>query len=82
MTIESSKANTTIIHPRQRKRLCKQTMVERNSKLLLSRKFDFDPEEILDNLLLFKLKKTSEDKIFDSILQKNTRQKRYLLYRT
>ena len=82
MTIESSKANTTIIHPRQRKILCEQTMVERNSKLLLSRKFDFDPEEILDNLLLFKLKKTSEDKIFDSILQKNTRQKRYLLYRT
>ena len=46
MTIESSKANTTIIHPRQRKRLCEQKMVENNSKLLLSRKFDFDPKEI------------------------------------
>ena len=45
-------------------------MVENNSKLLLSWKFDFDPEEILDKSLLFDLKKTSEDKIFDSILEK------------
>ena len=45
-------------------------MVENNSKLFLSGKFDFDPEEILNLLLLFNLKKTSEDKIFDSILKK------------
>ena len=45
-------------------------MVENNSKLLLSWKFDFDPEEILDKSLLFDLKKTSEDKIFDWILEK------------
>ena len=32
-------------------------MVENNSKLLLSGKCDFDPEEILDKLLLFNLKK-------------------------
>ena len=44
MTVESSKAKTTIIHPRQTKKLCEQKMVENNSKLLLSRKFDFDPE--------------------------------------
>ena len=44
-------------------------MAENNSKLLLSRKFDFDPEEILDRSLLFKLKKTSQDKTFDSILE-------------
>ena len=37
---------------------------------MLSGKFDFDIEEILDKLLLFDLKKTSEDKIFDSILEK------------
>ena len=57
MTVESSKANITIIHPRQRKKLSEQKMVEDNSKLLLSGKFDCDPEEILDKLLLFNLKK-------------------------
>ena len=45
-------------------------MVENNSKLLLLGKFDFDPEEILYKSFLFDLKKTSEDKIFDSILEK------------
>ena len=37
---------------------------ENNSKLLLYWKFEFD------KLLLFYLKKTNEDKIFDSILEK------------
>ena len=45
-------------------------MVENNSKLLLSGKFDFNHEEILDQLFLFNLKKRSENKIFDSILEK------------
>ena len=45
-------------------------MAENNSKLFLSEKFDFEPEEILDKLLLFDFKKTSEEKIFDSILEK------------
>ena len=45
-------------------------MAENSSKVMLSGKFDFDIEEILDKLLLFDLKKTSEDKIFDSILEK------------
>ena len=60
----------TIIHLRQRKRLREQKMVENNSKLLSSRKFDFESEEILDKSLLFGLNKTSKDKIFDSILEK------------
>ena len=34
-------------------------MVENNSKLLLSGKIDFDPNEVLDKSLLFDLKKTS-----------------------
>ena len=42
-------------------------MAKNKSKLLLSGKFDFDPEEILDKSLSFDLKKTSEEKIFDSI---------------
>ena len=45
-------------------------MAENNSKLLLLGKIDFDPEEILDKLLLFDLKKTTKDKIFYSILEK------------
>ena len=45
--------------------------MENNLKLLLSRKFDFDPEEILDKTLLFNLKKKqAKIKIFDSILEK------------
>ena len=60
MTAESSKAKTTIIYLRQRKNLRKQKMMENNLKLLLSRKFDFDPEEILDKNLLFNLKKNKQ----------------------
>ena len=57
MTDESKRANTTIKYPRERKKLRERKMVENNSKLLLSGKCDFDPEEILDKLLLFNLKK-------------------------
>ena len=45
-------------------------MVENSSKVILSGEFDFDTEEILDELFLFDLKKTSKDKIFYSILEK------------
>ena len=48
-TVQSSQAKTTIIYPRHRKKLREQKMAENNSKLLLLGKFDFDPEEILDN---------------------------------
>ena len=54
MTVESSKAKTTTIHQMQRKKFQEQKMAENNSKLLLSGKFDFDPEEILDKSLLRK----------------------------
>ena len=73
MTVESSKAKTTINHPKQRKKLREQKiqkMGENNSKLLLSGKFNFDPEEIFDKSLLSDLKKTSKDKIFELILKK------------
>ena len=60
MTAESSKAKTTIIHLRQSKNLREQKMPENNSKLLLLRKFDFDPEEILGKLLLFDLRKNKQ----------------------
>ena len=52
-------------------------MVESNSELLLSGKFDFDPKEILNKFLLFDLKKTSKDISFNT--RKITRQKRYIL---
>ena len=45
-------------------------MAKNNSKLLSSGKFDFDPKKFLDNSLLFTLKETSEEKIFDFILKK------------
>ena len=67
MTVESKKVKTIIKYPRKRK---KQKIAENNLKLLLSTRFDFDPEEILDKFLLFNLKKRSEEKIFDLILEK------------
>ena len=70
MTVESKKGKTIIKYPRKRKKLREQEIVENNLKLLLSAKFDFYPEEILDKLLLFNLKKRSEEKIIDSILEK------------
>ena len=73
MTVELSNVKTRIIYLRQRKTLHKQKMAENNSKLLLSGKFDFDPEEILDKLLLFSLKKISKDRIFDSIKKYQTK---------
>ena len=45
-------------------------MAKKNSKAILSKTFDFDPEEYLDKYLLFNLKKTSEEKFFDSIFEK------------
>ena len=57
MTIESKKAKTTIKHPRETKKLRKQKMAKNKSKLFLSGKFDFDPEEILDKSLSFDSKK-------------------------
>ena len=60
---------TAIKHPRENK-LNKQKMVENNWKLFLYEKLDFDREEILDKSLLFDLKKTSEEKVFDLILEK------------
>ena len=69
MTVESKRAKTAIKHPGERKKQEKK-LVENNSKLLLSGKVDFDPEEISDKSLLFNLKKTSEKKIFDLILEK------------
>ena len=70
MTVESKRLKTAIKHPRERKKLLKQKMAKNNSKLLSSGKFDFDPKNFLDNSLLFTLKETSEEKIFDFILKK------------
>ena len=45
-------------------------MAENNSKLFLSEKFDFEPEEILDKLLLFDLKKQVKKKYLIQYLKK------------
>ena len=55
-------------------------MVENNLKLFLYEKLDIDRENFLDKLLLFELKKTSEEKVFDLILEKISEKKRYLLH--
>ena len=68
--IEAEKSIQTSKHPRERKKFIEQQMGKKNSKGILSKTFDFDPAEYLDKSLLFDLKKTSEEKIFDSILEK------------
>ena len=55
-------------------------MVENNLKLFLYEKLDIDRENFLDKSLLFDLKKTSEEKVFDLILEKISEKKRYLLH--
>ena len=70
MQIEAKKCIQTPKQPRERKKFLEQQMAKKNSKAILSKTFDFDPEKYLDKSLLFDLKKTSEDKIFDSILEK------------
>ena len=57
-------------HPRERRKLIEKKMAKKNSKSILSGTFDFDPEEYLKKLLLFDLKNTSQEKIFDAIIKK------------
>ena len=70
MQIEAEKFIQTPKDPREGKKLLEQQMAKKNSKAILSKTFDFDPEEFLNKSLLFNLKKTSEEKLFDSILAK------------
>ena len=45
-------------------------MAKNNSARILPKNFDFDLQELLDKSLLFDLRKTSKEKIFDAILEK------------
>ena len=45
-------------------------MAKNNSKAIISGTFDFDPEDYLIKSLLFDLKKTRKEKIFDAIIEK------------
>ena len=59
MTVQSKEWKQQLNIQGKEKKLQEQRMVENNSKLLLSGKTDFDPNEVLDKSLLFDLKKTS-----------------------
>ena len=54
-------------------------MAKRKSKSILSGTFDFDPEEYLNKLLEFDLKKTSEEKIIGAIIEKLLNNDTYLI---
>ena len=45
-------------------------MAKNHSKAIISGTSDFDPEDYLIKSLLFDLKKTREEKIFDAIIEK------------
>ena len=70
MQIEAERFIQTPKDPRERMKFLEQQMAKKNSKTILSKTFDFDLEEYLNKSLLFDLKKTSEEKFFDSILEK------------
>ena len=55
--IESGKSIKTPKHPRERKKFLEQQMAKKNSKAILSKTFDFDPQEYLNKSLLFNLNK-------------------------
>ena len=57
-------------YSRDRKKVIERKMEKNNSKSIVSGTFDFDPEDYLDKSLLFDLKKTSEEKIFNAIIEK------------
>ena len=48
----------------------KKKKKKKKSNSVLLGTFDFDPEEYLDKSHLFDLKKTSDEKIFNAILEK------------
>ena len=55
--------------PRDRKKAIGRKMAKNNSKAIISGTFDFAPEDYLDKSLLFDLKKTSEEKNYDAIIE-------------
>ena len=55
--------------PHERKKLKEQKIATANSEALVS-DFQFNPEEILNKILIFDLKKTSEEKILDRLIEK------------
>ena len=57
-------------HPRDRKKAIEIKLAKNNSKAIISGTFGFDPEDYLDKSLLFDLKKASEEKIFDTLIEK------------
>ena len=45
-------------------------MAKKNLEVIISKTFDFDPEDYLDKSLLFDLKKSSVEIFFDAIIEK------------
>ena len=77
MTVGSKRVKTKIKHPRQRKNAANKKWQKIIQNFCYLENLTLIPKN-LDKLLLFHLKKTSEEKIFDSILDKIP-EKRYLL---
>ena len=58
------------VHPQDRKKVLKVKLAKKNLQAIISKTFDFNPEDYLEKSLLFDLKKTSEEKFFDVIIEK------------
>ena len=58
------------LRPCEREKGIDAKMSKNNSAEISAKNFNFDPQEHLDKSLLFDLKKTSKEKIFDTILEK------------
>ena len=61
---------TAIKYSQQQKNSLNRKLAKNNSKSIPSGKLDFDAEKFIDKSLLFDLKQTSKEQIFDVILDK------------
>ena len=63
------KINFTPVHPRYRKKALEVKMMKKNTQAIISKTFDFNPEDDLDKYLLLDLKKPVKKNFFDAIIE-------------
>ena len=67
------------IHACERKKAIEAKMARNKSAKILAKNIDFGPQQYLDTSLLFDLKKTSEEQIFEAILEKIPDENKYYI---
>ena len=73
------KTNGNADAPSRQKKGNRKKIAKNNSKAILSHTFDLNPEDYLEKSLLFNLKKTSKEKLFDAIIEKIPNNDKYYI---